>query len=110
MYSRILVPLDGSQLSESILPYARSMAGALKVPVELLLAIDPGTASGVPEGEPKKAGLDYLDHVATSLQDTLTVNCSVEAGNPVEVIVRKASSHTDILIAMSTQGRSGIQR
>ena len=110
MYSRILVPLDGSQLSESILPYARSIAGALKVSVELLLAIDPGTASGAPKHEPKKAGLDYLNNVATSFQKTLTVDCSVEAGNPVEVIVHRASSHTDILITMSTQGRSGIQR
>ena len=36
MYKKILVPLDGSTLSEGVLPYVRSMARAIRVPVELL--------------------------------------------------------------------------
>ena len=36
MYTRILVPLDGSKLSEQALPYVRLLAGALKIPIDLL--------------------------------------------------------------------------
>jgi len=41
MYANIMVPLDGSQLSERVLPYVRCLARALKVAVELVQSIDP---------------------------------------------------------------------
>ncbi len=50
MYAKILVPLDGSQLSETILPYTRSIAGVLKASVELLAAIEPSPHQ--PKGRP----------------------------------------------------------
>ena len=37
MYRRMLVPLDGSKTAEKVLPYARSLAGKLKIPVEFQL-------------------------------------------------------------------------
>ena len=40
MYSRMLIPLDGSKLAEQALPYARCLAKALAIPVELLTTID----------------------------------------------------------------------
>ncbi len=40
MYSKILVPLDGSKMAEKVLPYARYLAGKFEVPVELLAVID----------------------------------------------------------------------
>jgi nucleotide-binding universal stress UspA family protein len=40
MYTRILVPLDGSKTAEAVLPYARVLVSDLKVPVELLTVID----------------------------------------------------------------------
>lgn len=110
MYSKILVPLDGSQLSETILPYVRTIAGALKVPVELLIAIEPSAFSAKGQTDPQKANADYLNRVATSFREPKSVVSSVEFGNPAEVIVGKASLLPDALIAMSTRGRSGIQR
>ena len=41
MYSRMLVPLDESKLAEQVLPYARYLAKALSIPVELLEVVDP---------------------------------------------------------------------
>ena len=35
MYSKILIPLDGSKTAEKVLPYARYLAGKFKIPVEL---------------------------------------------------------------------------
>ena len=40
MYSKVVVPLDGSELSERSLPYARMVAGALSIPIELVEAFD----------------------------------------------------------------------
>ena len=40
MYSKILVPLDGSKTAEKVLPYARYLADKFKVPVELLAVVD----------------------------------------------------------------------
>jgi nucleotide-binding universal stress UspA family protein len=40
MYSNVIVPLDGSELSEMALPYARLIAGGLAIPIELVEAFD----------------------------------------------------------------------
>ncbi len=121
MYSKILVPLDSSQLSEGILPFARSIAKAFKLPIDLLHVIDPETieASSSPksgryffaaEAEINQNRTEYLNATASSSLPSLTVNCLVEIGNPAEIIVDRAKTHPDTLIAMSTHGRSGVQR
>ncbi len=121
MYTKILVPLDGSELSERVLPYARPFAEALKVPVELLQVIDPaiieslsdperGRYIDIVEADMKSSVQSYLGQVASSFGGPLTVTCSLELGNPAEVIVDRGSADPGILIAMSTRGRSGIQR
>ena len=40
MYTRILVPLDGSKLSEQVLPYVRVMAPALQCQVHLMRVVE----------------------------------------------------------------------
>ena len=120
MYNRLLVALDGSQLSEGILPYARAFAKALQIPVELLHVVDPdhfmysvfahhGRYYDIMTAE-KKRSIDYLSKIATSFSDSVSVDCSVKTGNPAEVIVDRAASHAGILIAMTTHGRSGTKR
>ena len=111
--------MDGSGLSESILPYARFLAKSLKVPVELLYSVDPETISylSTPEGgraiveaRLKQSGLDYLEPVAGSFAESLAVNCSVVVGKPVQVIVERAAAQAGTLITMATHGHSGLQR
>lgn len=41
MYTRVLVPLDGSEFSERVLPVASRLAGDLALQVLLLHAIEP---------------------------------------------------------------------
>ena len=36
MYSKVIVPLDGSEFSEQALPYATLIAGRMSVPIELV--------------------------------------------------------------------------
>ncbi len=40
MYTRLLIPLDGSKTAEAVLPYGRTLAGKLNISVELLGVID----------------------------------------------------------------------
>ena len=121
MYTKILVPLDGSPLSEGVLPYARFFAKQLKVPVELLQVIEPHTVSifsdpehgryvDVVEAALKSSSRDYLDPVAGSFPEPSAVDCSVKIGDPAEVIVDEGSAQAGALIAMATHGYSGIRR
>ena len=50
MYTRLLIPLDGSTAAEAVLPYGRTLSGTLKIPVELLRVCRYGCIahSGIP--------------------------------------------------------------
>ena len=120
MYEKILVALDGSQLSEQILPYSRLLADKLKLAVELIHVINPDLATptsaagqaryqDVLAAENEK-GLVYLEKIAGSFALAAKIQCSVAPGNPAEVIVDKAAADRQTLIAMTTHGRSGINR
>ena len=106
MYSKILVPLDGSQLAEQILPYARLIAAAYEIPVELLWVNDIEVAQW-----PLRSGREYLRQAAAKyFTASAQINSTEADGKPAEVIVRRAESDPDCLIAMATHGMSGIRR
>jgi nucleotide-binding universal stress UspA family protein len=121
MYSKILVPLDGSERSERVLPPARSIVEALKVDVELLQVIDPNVVTAFSDPEHgcyadqvgssiRNNSINYLETIANSFPDPSKVTCSAELGNAAEVIADKAAAHPGTIIAMSTHGRSVVQR
>ena len=68
MYQKLLVPLDGSQLSEQVVPYAALLGKALQAPIELLRVFD-----SVPQqwGDPVQGR--YLDQFATSFRNEAMV-------------------------------------
>jgi nucleotide-binding universal stress UspA family protein len=126
---KILVPLDGSKLAESVLPYVESLAkqwGGGKVEIVLLRAYQPPEVSAdypsdMPlsweehvELEAAKCKLvvgPYLVDIEKRLQDTgLKVHKEAPLGNPDEKIINYARDNKVSLIAMITHGRSGISR
>jgi nucleotide-binding universal stress UspA family protein len=107
MYKEILVALDGSKLAESILPYVRCLAEALKVPVHLLHVKDPKIKAAFSQPLQEE---DYLKNVASSMLASFAVRYTVEIGKPAKVIVDTAARDPGTLITMATHGRSGIQR
>ena len=117
MYTRILVPLDGSETAEKALPYARAFAGNLKVPVELLGVIDISHYASGDRVRYLDALIDaailrnqeYLKRVATTFAGA-RVESTVEGGAPAEAIVTKAAGNKGTLIVMATHGRSGLKR
>ena len=134
MYTRILVPLDGSPLAEQVLSYVRILAGSLQTPVELLRMFQlsdptPGELADLARirGSPEEAivrryleqviansreeAQNYLDRVRSSLEDLgVPVSSAVHEGEPASYIVNEAETEQGTLIAMSTHGRSGVTR
>jgi nucleotide-binding universal stress UspA family protein len=119
MYTRLLIPLDGSKTAEAVLPYGRTLAGTLKIPVELLGVVDIGAlATQVSHGsaryfetiitESVRRSEEYLKRIAETFP-AHGVKCTLEKGKAEEVIIEKAGSDAT-LTAMATHGRSGINR
>ncbi len=125
----ILVPLDGSELAESVLPHVEALAkqrGAEVVDVVLLRVYEQAIipldyAEGVPMGwgkqleqetaRCKQVAGQYLAGVEKRLKDTgLTVKSEVLEGKAAEEIADYAKRNPFNLIAMATHGRSGIGR
>ena len=120
MYTRMLIPLDGSKVAEQVLPYARFLAKALTIPVELLGIVDPVPLAdfaevwqGLPVDElvarEMSGSTEYLEKSARSFAGA-QVKCTVLKGAPEEVIIETAAADKNTLIAMATHGRSGMQR
>lgn len=107
MYTRIIVPLDGSRLAEQVLPYVRILGKGLQAPVEVLRLVD---SVPVDAGAGREAQ-SYLEAVAASLRNEgLTVSSTVREGDAASFIVTEAEKQPGTLVAMSTHGRSGITR
>jgi nucleotide-binding universal stress UspA family protein len=108
MFTKILVPLDGSGLAEQILPYARLLAEACVIPVELLRVDDPDVRTPF---RPPLAPADYLKQAsARGFPSSVRVEQVEEQGKPASVIVARAKADPNALIAMTTHGLSGIRR
>lgn len=120
MYKKILVPLDGSQLAEAVLPHAQALANAegaeivlLSVPVTPsleFLARSPGLAHKVIE-ETEVETEDYLEKEEARLAHEGSKVTHIMREGPIPEMILKVADevHADV-IAMSTHGRSGIQR
>jgi nucleotide-binding universal stress UspA family protein len=105
MYTRLLVPLDGSKTAEKVLPYSRFLAARLKLPVELLEVIDIVEIARLLT--PEKA--QYLNTVVENrkrsseqyLRAGADVRCTVEKGTAAEIIIDKAAADRGTLINIS---------
>ncbi len=120
MYTRILVPLDGSATAEAVLPYAEALAAGFRTAVELLSVIDIGAmvthlaADKVHHldtiiATEEKNSASYLERIAKSFS-RLPTECRIVRGKPEEAILETASKDRNTLIAMATHGRSGAKR
>lgn len=120
--ARIVLPLDGSRVAESVLPVARDLARQLKLGVLLVQVIpsDPAldreedVTSGLPGtviAEMEEAAATYLERVAVQFRKDGT-ECEVRTlrGRVAESLLGLARTESGCLVAMSTHGRSGAAR
>jgi nucleotide-binding universal stress UspA family protein len=124
MYQRIIVPLDGSELAESVVPFVQQLASGLNASVELLRVVNlshafpytpesylaPDTYELVIEAD-ESAAKDYLDKVAAKLTAAgIGTTTAVVSGFPASAIIDAAGNDPTTLVAMTTHGRSGLAR
>ena len=118
--SNILVPLDGSELSEAILPHAVELALAFNATVTLLQVIssrfptDTGLVPALPQHwtEALQEGEDYLDKIAHRIRARgLRADPMVMAHpNPAKAIHDVAEEVQADMVAMATHGYTGLKR
>ncbi|HEU5323473.1 MAG TPA: universal stress protein [Methylomirabilota bacterium] len=120
MYKRTVVPLDGSETAEGILPFLLEIAGPLDISLVLLRVLEPIPPS-VMEGSRhvlvddvearRQEAEDYLAPIAVALRARgVDVTTEVRYGRPAVEILDAARATGADLIAMSTHGRSGLGR
>jgi nucleotide-binding universal stress UspA family protein len=120
MYKKILVPLDGSPLAEAVLPYAQSLAKSEHAEIVLLrvaltpdqsfLARNPAVASNA-VGEIENEAVVYTKAEVSKLKKKRLKVSGVTREGPIpDVILTVAKETKADVIAMSTHGRSGIER
>ncbi len=118
---RILVPLDGSELSLGVLPYVEGIAKTLGASLVLFSAVaPPQTYAGMEMGATPAAGL--IEDLVSVTQSFLTevekeitargvkARSMVTIGYSTSEIVRVARDVEAGLIAIATHGRSGVNR
>ena len=112
---RILVPLDGSECAEIVLPKVEKLATDLKASIALLRVVYAHTFPGADptDAEVKvvQEGEEYLKKVEERLKKKgIKVDAHVRYGNDAEEILDHAAQKDIDLIAMTTHGRSGVKR
>ncbi len=122
LIKRILLPLDGSSMSERSLKIIEPMAVGLGSEIVLFQAIEPvryvpGFETMVPnvvlpsDDEIKLSAGKYLSEVASTLkQRGAKISSAVVADAPAEAIIDYSDSGNIDMVAMTTHGFSGIKR
>jgi nucleotide-binding universal stress UspA family protein len=122
MYSRLLVPLDGSERAERALPVAATISRATGATVVLLRVIDlsrdigvwgrvPAHALETMVSDIRVASQAYLGERANdSALQGLPVETIVDVGNATECVLDAAESRRVDLIVLCSHGRTGLAR
>lgn len=115
MYRKILVPLDGSPLAEEILQHVRDLARLTDAEICLLRVVlahpFPGTDPTERQVEVVREAEDYLKGVEQRLKaEGFNVSVHVRYGHEAIEILEHAKLKEIDLVAMSTHGRTGVER
>lgn len=124
---RILVPLDGSPLSEAALAYLAGEHLVGEAEVILLRVVQPPSFSGIPilsaeaaaelfasadrqAQEERRVAEDYLTALGRAYLQDISWDTRVVVGDPLDEIVRRATALQANLIVMATADRHGFER
>jgi nucleotide-binding universal stress UspA family protein len=124
MYKKILVPLDGSENAEAILPHVENLARDGDSTLIFLQVVTLPHLIGLPKGDvfealPQMTPAEvnkqvtniqrYLDEVVDRMgQKSISARSRVEFGPVVVTIMRVARQEEVDLIAMASHGRGGM--
>ena len=123
MYKKIMVPLDGSELAECVLPHVEAFIQGFKVSNVVLVrvvepetpylgeyTIDPQIVAGRAE-ERDTSAKDYLNEVVNRLtQEGTALHAEILIGRVSESLSDYAQKNDIDLILIATHGHSGVTR
>lgn len=119
---RVIVPLDGSELSDSILPYIKELAKQLNLEVTLIHLYRALSAVGdgfytphqldASTARRREEAVTYLESRTEEMkrQGLKKISFAAKEGSEADEILAIARQTPDTMIAMCTHGRSGVQR
>lgn len=119
MYSRILVPTDGSAEVERAIEHALDLAESHDATIHALYVINTASYAGLPM-ETAWEGVDELlrsdaEHAIDAVKEraearSINIDTTIVEGTPSRCIVREAENNDCDIIVMGTHGRGGIDR
>lgn len=122
LFSRIVVPLDGSEKSAAVLPYVKELANISPCEVFPIRVVESGrhvrTVGGLDYVQFKEQDVSsmkatvekYLEDVCTDLALTKAkVICEVRVGDAAQEILKFANEIGCTLMAMTSHGHHGIE-
>ena len=118
MYKRILVPLDGSETAEAVLPHATELARLaggelflLSVPTDPAAAFafsEPGLAEEFVDTQ-ESTTLKYLKSIKKDLEDKgVKASMLIREGAVAPIIIAVSEEINADVIAMATHARTGV--
>jgi nucleotide-binding universal stress UspA family protein len=110
MYKNIVLPLDGSDASESAIPHAEQLAlGCQAKHVTIVHVVEQDRYEGMLSAG-KRPGV-YLQRAARKLESKgVTADIKVLTGDPAEAIVSYTETALCDISVMASHGRSGVTR
>ena len=118
MYNKILVPLDGSNVAECVLPHVEALATSNNPstitflyavqPLEVIMT-KPAFRDHI-ESEAKSAASAYLENLVSTVKYREMANVKVIIGKAADTIIDYAKKNKMDLIVMATHGLSGVKR
>lgn len=107
---RVVLPLNGSAFSESMIPAAVEMADSLKVHLVLVHVVSPDVKvpPGIPAGDVLETS--YIRSTAQMIERTHGVqpDWDVLHGDPGDAICRYLRGQRDAMLAMASRSRRGL--
>jgi nucleotide-binding universal stress UspA family protein len=113
MLTRVLIPLDGSELAEAAIQYACALSTVTAAALVLVRVVragrfdarDPATSTDQALNETQQ----YLEHVAADLRGRAfeTITAAPLGGDTAARIVEQVEQHGANLVVMATHGRTG---
>jgi nucleotide-binding universal stress UspA family protein len=116
MFTKLLIPLDGSGLAEQAVGRAAALARAAHAQLELLIVHQPLAHAGFPstpwDDDNWKGDQQYVNFLAGEIASGASVPASamILRGSAAETICQHARDVGAELIVMTTHGRTGLSR
>ena len=120
LVTKLVVPLDGSALAETVLPHVREIASKLDYKVVLLRVVRPlhyfWVGEHPPEIDEENAHMEnearaYMEATAEKLsQDGIDVEWRVLVGHPTTIVLEQVRDIPHSIVTLTTHGRSGFRR